>query len=433
MLGYYFDLALRSFRRNRVLTALMVLAIALGIGASMTTLTVFYVLAADPLPGKSDRVFHVQLDARPMNGYVPGEEPAEHVTRYDAEALLRAGRGERQALMAGGNVAVEPESPELRPFYAPARYASADIFEMFRMPFLYGRGWTGAEDAERARVAVISRSLNDKLFNGDDSVGRTVRFDETTFRVVGVLDHWRPTPRFYDLSGSRYGAGEQVFVPFSTSRDLGLGFSGSMSCWDNNEGDGTALNAPCVWMKFWVELPSADAAADYRAFLEGYSAEQRAAGRFERPGNVRLRSVMEWLEYKQVVPSDVRLQTWLAFGFLLVCLVNTVGLLLAKFMRRSGDIGVRRALGASRRDILTQYLVEAGVVGLCGGLLGLVLAMLGLWLVRQQPADYADLAQLDPLMLTATFALALLAGIAAGLLPAWQACRITPAIQLKSQ
>ena len=53
MFGYYFDLALRSFRRNRILTALMVLAIALGIGASMTTMTVFHVLSGDPLPGKS--------------------------------------------------------------------------------------------------------------------------------------------------------------------------------------------------------------------------------------------------------------------------------------------------------------------------------------------------------------------------------------------
>lgn len=57
MFGYYFNLALRSFRRNKILTALMVLAIALGIGASMTTLTVFYVLSGDPIPQKSDRLF----------------------------------------------------------------------------------------------------------------------------------------------------------------------------------------------------------------------------------------------------------------------------------------------------------------------------------------------------------------------------------------
>jgi Predicted permease. len=55
---------------------------------------------------------------------------------------------------------------------------------------------------------------------------------------------------------------------------------------------------------------------------------------------------MQWLATNHVVPEDVRMQAWLALGFLLVCVVNTVGLLLAKFLRRSGEIGVRRALGA---------------------------------------------------------------------------------------
>ena len=134
-----------------------------------------------------------------------------------------------------------------------------------------------------------------------------------------------------------------------------------------------------------------------------------------------------------VVPGDVRLQLWLAFGFLLVCLVNTVGLLLAKFLRRSGEIGVRRALGASRSEIFKQCLVEAGTVGVAGGMLGLVLALLGLWAVRQQPASYASLAHLDGSMLLLTFALAVLASLLAGVLPAWRAMQVAPAIQLKSQ
>jgi putative ABC transport system permease protein len=142
---------------------------------------------------------------------------------------------------------------------------------------------------------------------------------------------------------------------------------------------------------------------------------------------------MEWLEVNNVVPGDVRLQAWLALGFLLVCLLNTVGLLLAKFMRRAGEIGVRRALGASRRAVFSQYLVEAGVIGVAGGILGLGLALLGLWAVRQQPAAYAELARLDATMLAATLALALFASLLAGLLPAWRAGQVAPAIQLKSQ
>src|SRR3546814_6966252 len=105
MFGYYFDLALRSFRRNKALTALMVLAIALGIGASMTTLTVFHVLSGDPIPQKSDKLFYVQLEPESMDGYTAGEEPTDQVTRYDAEELLRQKRGDRKALMNGGGTA----------------------------------------------------------------------------------------------------------------------------------------------------------------------------------------------------------------------------------------------------------------------------------------------------------------------------------------
>jgi putative ABC transport system permease protein len=128
----------------------------------------------------------------------------------------------------------------------------------------------------------------------------------------------------------------------------------------------------------------------------------------------------------------VRLQTWIALGFLLVCLINTVGLLLTKFMRRSSDIGVRRALGASKQSIFIQLLVESGLIGLVGGLAGLGLAWLGLWAVRQQPAEYAELAKLDLPMLAATFGLAVISSVLAGLLPAWRGCQVTPAIQLKS-
>jgi putative ABC transport system permease protein len=436
MFGYYFNLAMRSFRRNKVLTALMVLAIALGIGAAMTTLTVFYVLAGDPIPQKSEKLFYPRMDPRSMNGFTPGDDPEEQMTRFDAETLLRDKRGDRQAMMTGGGLAVEAQDGKLDPFSVDARYTSADFFPMFDAPFRFGSGWSAADDEGRARVAVISRALNDKLFAGANSVGRILLANGSQFRIVGVLDEWRPTPKFYDLTNDRFSEVEQVFVPFQTSRAMDLGTQGNMSCWGDSGSDeegSQGVNAPCTWLQYWVELGSPEKVAAYRQYLENYSNQQRAAGRFQRPTNVRLHSVMEWLDERNAVPGDVRLQMWLAFGFLLVCLVNTVGLLLAKFLRRSPEIGVRRALGASRRAIFAQCLIESGAVGLAGGIVGLGLALLGLWAVRQQPAGYAELAHLDVPMLLTTLALALVSSVLAGLLPAWRAMQVTPAIQLKSQ
>ncbi len=436
MFAYYLDLALRSLKRNKVLTALMVLAIAVGIGASMTTLTVLHVLSGDPLPGKSGELYYPQIDPQDARGMMPGTLPPEQVTLIDGMNLLRAKRADRQALMEGGAVPIQPDSSAFDPFYVEARYTTADFFAMFDAPFRYGHGWSGADDEAHARDVVITRQLDDKLFNGADSTGRALRIGGSTFRIVGVLDDWRPNPHFYDLGTGSYDYYEQVFMPLQTALELHFDRNGSVDCWGNGTGgqEGSAYPSPtCAWLQFWVELDSPAKAAAYKQFLIHYSEEQKTLGRFVRAPNVQLRDLMQWLDYNDVVPSDVRLQAWLAFGFLLVCLVNTVGLMLAKFMRRSGELSVRRALGASRRALFAQLLTESGVIGIAGGAGGLLLALLGLWLVRRRPSDYAALAHLDPEMLAVTFALALGASLLAGILPAWRACNVSPALQLKSQ
>lgn len=434
MFSYYFKLALRSFGRNKILTALMVLAIALGIGAAMTTLTVFKVLSGDPIPHKSDRLFYVQLDPGMREGYKAGEEPEIQLTRFDAETLLSQKKAPRQALMTGGSGIVDPRVDALKPFSISMRYTSADFFPMFDTPFAFGQGWTGDEDQGRSRVAVISKTLNDKLYKGANSVGKEVLVEGHALRIVGVLKEWKPAPKFYDLYSGKFDSEEDVFVPFSTSLELKMDRNGSMNCFGREiVNDAMALNAPCAWVQYWVELNSPSDAKGFKGYLDNYSEQQRASGRFERPANTRVRDVMDLMEYRNAVPGDVRLQMWLAFGFLLVCLVNTVGLLLAKFLRRSGEIGVRRALGASRAEIFKQCLIEAGTIGLAGGLLGLVFALFGLWAVRQRPAEYASLAHLDGSMLLITFALAVFASMLAGILPAWRAMQVAPALQLKSQ
>jgi putative ABC transport system permease protein len=114
--------------------------------------------------------------------------------------------------------------------------------------------------------------------------------------------------------------------------------------------------------------------------------------------------VREWLDYMKVVGNDNKLSAWLAFGFLVLCLVNTIGLLLAKFSVRAAEVGIRRALGASRREIFTQFLIETTVVGLVGGVLGLLLAFGALALIAMQSKALTLVAHMDWVMLLTTFA-----------------------------
>ena len=139
------------------------------------------------------------------------------------------------------------------------------------------------------------------------------------------------------------------------------------------------------------------------------------------------------MEYLHIVGNDHKISTWLSFGFLALCLVNTIGLLLAKFSSRAPEVGVRRALGASKSDIFKQFIIETMVLGFVGGIIGLLLSYAGLWLISLQTKQLAVIAHMDGTMLLTTFILAISSSVFAGLLPTWRACQVTPAIQLKTQ
>jgi len=436
MFAYYLDLALRSLRGNPVLTSLMVGAIGLGIGASMTMITVLHVMTADPLPERSAQLYRPHLDPTPLDykQHEGSPDPSDNFTWPDAMALLEAHKATRQAAMAGGSLLVRPSRAGMQPFDATGRYATADVFALFGVPFTYGQGWSDAQDKTRARVVVLSDGLNRQLFGGQDSVGQTVRLENTDFRVVGVTARWKPDPLFYaDTSARQYADTDEFFLPLATAVDLKLGVNGNFSGWGKDRAEDRMHSPTTSWLQFWVQLDSPAQVAAYRQFLIDYSAEQKSLGRFQKPAtHAALYGLMSWLAHENLVPDDVRLQLWLALGFLLVCMTNIVALLLAKFLRRSGEISVRRAMGARRRDIFLQLGIEAAVIGVAGGVFGLAIAQLGLWSVRQRPDDYARLAQMDVPMLLGTVALAIVASVLAGLLPAWRACRLPPGFQLKT-
>jgi putative ABC transport system permease protein len=435
MFGYYLDLALRSLKRNPVLTTLMILALALGIGATITTLTVLKLLSGDPLPQKSTQLFYPQLDPYPKDQPFSrsGKKLPWLMSYVDAMNLLHARKAARQAVMAMSQVKVTPQTQDGKSFYADGVMTTTDFFPMFDAPFRYGTGWASADDESREQVVVIAGFLNDKLFGGANSVGRTIRIDDHDFRIIGVLRPWAPQPRFYavHLGGRDYGKGEAVFMPLQGARADGMTPSTVMSYGPEHTDMQHLETAQSIWLGLWVQLSSADEASAYKLFLGNYAQQQVALGRFQL-SRVALWDLMSWLRNEQVVPDDVRLQAGLALGFLLICVVNTVGLLLAKCLRRSREIGVRRALGASRGAIFAQFMVEAGIVGLAGGVLGLGFAELGLWGIRHQPAQYASLAHLDLSMFLFTFVVALVSSLVAGLLPAWRACAVAPAPQLKA-
>jgi putative ABC transport system permease protein len=186
----------------------------------------------------------------------------------------------------------------------------------------------------------------------------------------------------------------------------------------------------------WVELQDEDEKAAYAQFLDDYVMEQKELGRFPRELNNRLSTPEEWMINREVVDDTVSVLLSLAVLFLIVCLLNTIGLLLAKVIRRSNDISLRRALGASKAELFRQYIIEAGMIGVAGGVAGIGMTWLGLRGIENVFADYdfiGNLVKMDWAMVGLAVALAIVAALCAALYPTWRACSVSPASTLRVQ
>ncbi|MDH4021070.1 MAG: ABC transporter permease, partial [Xanthomonadales bacterium] len=426
MFSYYLKLGLLSIRRNPLMSTLMIAAIAVGIGASMTIITVNYVMSSNPIPQKSDQLFYVQLDSwDPNNEDEDGFEPPDQLTYIDAMALMKDKKAYRQIASNRSGLVLEPQGEDERPFSVDTRNTFADFFPMFDLRFLHGDGWDDTADSNMERVVVLSKEINERVFGGENSVGRQLRLNGMDFQVVGVLDEFLPVPKFYDVTNGAFNEPEDLYIPFNVAVEYELPRNGNTNCWKPVDGDGfdAFLMSECAWIQVWAELRNDTEKQDYMAYLNAYAEQQKELGRFPRPLNNQLNDVMEWMEEQEVVDDDAQVMLGLSLLFLVVCLLNTIGLLLAKFLGKSGDISLRRALGASRSSLFIQHMIESGLIGLGGGILGLGLSWLGLRGIEMLFGDFVEnLVGMDWVMVLTAIGLAIMSALLAGLYPTWRAC-----------
>lgn len=437
MLAYHLKIAIASLRRNPVLSALLIGAIALGICVSTSFVTLRHLFTQDPIPGKSSKVFNVQLDSWGLESPYREEEPEllpDQVTYRDARGLLRSTIPVRQTPTFMTRYFVHPDPKLARPFQAEVRLTFADLFEIFNVPFRYGGPWTKEADAKPEQVIVIDHETNQKVFGGENSVGRTLRIENRNFRIVGVLAPYRPAMRWWELNRNPTGAPEAVYMPFNFIEPMTIWTAGNTSGWKSRGGTTHQhlLNSETIWIQYWVELPDEQAQAAYRDWLTGYILEQKKIGRFPRPVKHSITTIPGVLAREKFVPDSIRTMSIVSLLFLAVCSVNLIGILLGKFLARIPEVSVRRALGASRAQIFWQHLVEVEIIGLAGGAIGILLS-LGLIEVLAKFVPNGDALRLDGEMLLLAGVLSLLAGAVAGIYPAWRVCSVPPAMQLKVQ
>ena len=435
MLSYHVKIALKSLRRNPVLTGLLIAGIALGICVSTAFVTLRHLFTQDPLPGKTDKIFYVRLDTWGKDSpRFAGQEIPDQITYKDARNLLQSKIPVRQTPSFITERFVIPDPKVALPFQPQIRLVMSDFFDMFQVPFLYGGPWTKSEDARPEQVVVIDHATNQKLFGGQNSVGKMVRIETRDFRVVGVIDRWRPAIRYFEMFRNPAGPPEPLYIPFNLTAPLAITSAGNNSGWKGEQITTHIeyLNSERMWLQYWVELPDQAAVSAYRDWLTGYITEQKKLGRFERPLKFQLSTVPDIIEEMQLMPQGVKSMSVVSVLFLAVCSLNLVGILLGKFLARIPEVSVRRALGASRAQIFWQHVIECEVIGLIGGALGIVLSLGILGLIARYLPN-GDALRLDGEMLALAGFLSLVAGLVAGVYPAWRVCSVPPAMQLKVQ
>jgi putative ABC transport system permease protein len=434
VLGYHLFIAWKSLRRTPGNTLLIVAGIALGVTVATLFSVIRHTYARDPVPGKSGALHYVRMDSwDPQKAYPgPGEIP-EMVTYRDMVGIMKSDIPIRQT--ASFEETLRAERGRKGSFIG--RFCHRDFFAMFDVPFRYGSAWDRKADEAAEPVVVLSEALNNQWFGGKDSVGQLVSIEGRDFRVAGVLAAWRPWIKFYDLTREPTRPHDSLYVPLSvawTLKKAGFGWTWKPS----DPGFEGRLAGERTFLQVWVELPGPQEALAYRSFLDAYVMDQKRIGRFQRPLHNRVTPLLEYMHELGCTPPEATAMMIAGDLFLAACALSLMGLLLARFLARSAEVGVRRALGATRRDILVQHVIECEVVGLAGGLLGLALAtgclrLVNVWFKTFDFGFRDDVFRMDLTMAGFAVGASLVAGLLAGAYPAYRVCRMAPASHLKIQ
>lgn len=263
-----------------------------------------------------------------------------------------------------------------------------------------GRDFTPAEDAAGANVVLVNPKIVEKLFLGEDPVGKEVRLNGEMFLVIGVYD---PLVNAFD-NGSK----GKVVVPFETAR--------------------RKLSVSTAWMDVTVKPRDGvdrDAAMD-EVITTLRSMRHRRAGQ----ENDFFASTPEKLMqlYDRIVGVFFLVMITLSAIGLCVGGVGVVAIMMISVTERTSEIGVRKALGATRGIILWQFLVEAVTLTGIGATVGLALGAGIAALIRNTtPID----ASVPPLSIVAALGASAVTGVLFGMLPAIRAARLDPVDALR--
>ena len=414
--SYWLDLryTLRSLRAQPGFAVTVALTLALGLGACIAVFSLVNALSLRPLPGLTDVDGLVAIQTEEADGpgassYVDFLELRGATDAFSSLAafkprpmdlgLRRTSQRVTGLMVSGSYFETLGVTPTAGRFFDRSVDRSVD-----RTP----EGMLGAKSANDAFVAVLGHDLWLREFGGSrDAVGRTIALNGRDFTVVGVA------PR--DFRGTMFDALPDVFVPITHQPHF-------------MPGAGDLLERP-GWTGLWIVGRLAEGASEKSAQTQLTVVAERL--RQDRPETHAKRRFQVVSLAAATIPPAFRGSTLGMSALLMACMtlfllvacVNVANLLLARSARRSGELAMRQALGASRGRIVRQLLMESAGLSLVGCAGGLLLASWARDAFRLIPLPALD-PQIDGRVVAFSLGLALLTALGFGLAPALRGARL---------
>jgi putative ABC transport system permease protein len=428
VLGSLFAEAAVSLNGRRMQAALSAFGIATGIAAVVLLVALvagLHRMALSTINAAGGNIVQVRVDSDPSTGDPKGFPLT--LRREDADVLLRtsgyfdlaSAENSASSVVRGvivqGRTAVRTVDGGFtlrnvsRALSVQIRGVTPSAFEMQGLRLSAGRFPLAEEFAEGRRVAVLGGRIARQIFNTRDPVGEILVLGDWTFRVVGLLEFvGEPEGEF------RAFQDQLIYAPFATVASVFRG----------NEA------ASSLALRLRDPERGPDAVSDARGIL---SRRQQRLG--ETSGQLTFTTSLERLREMNLVLNGLKILVGLVGGIgLFVGAVGVANVLLVSVRERTQEIGVRRAIGATRRDIFIGFLIEALAITLIGGLAGITAAWL-LTVVASLVPAIPDGAEPHISLLTAATAVSILVvvGIIAGVGPARRAAAVFPAEALRAE
>jgi putative ABC transport system permease protein len=433
LVRYQLHLALEGVRRKPGLSLTIVVVLSLA-GGMWTFAVVRYLRHHGPYPDLSPTLHQVELShgeaPLPVRGQgsthtTAGWATHTRVSFPEYQRLAASGVPTRHTASFRSRLLVSPPAGAADPSaartrLAHARFVNSPFFSMFALPLGSGRAFTGAEEAAGAAVVVIGERLDRALFPGGGGLGQTLLVEGRHFRVVGVIAGDQPFRPTWDIAMLDRDQ-DALYLPFPWFRRLRARPDSVVHQSPVGPGYEDLLRSQALFVAYWLELPTAEARAAYVQHLDR---------QFSGPDGprYRLRSYQQWK--REFTPQPTRVAFLSALGGLLLLAggFSATRLLLTKEVTRRRELGVRRALGASRWALFTTQMLEAALLSLVAAAVGVVLALPLLALFNRVVADADIPARLSGASVALGAGMVVVIGLAAALLPAWRVSRTPPGL-----